>query len=59
MDDDKYLYSQQEQIGVVKQRKLLELSRPLNRMLTQAEFIAIVNICNGVINRILKENGEE
>ena len=59
MDDNKNLYSQSETIGVVEQRKLIDLGRPLNRMLTREEFIAIVNVYNGVINRLLKENGEE
>ena len=59
MDDNKNLYSQSETIGVLEQRKLIEIARPINRMLTQAEFIAIVNVYNGAINRLMKENGEE
>ncbi len=57
MNDEKLLYSQSETIGVLEQRKLIELARPLNRMLTKNEFIAIVNIYNGVIDRLIKENG--
>ena len=59
MDENKNLYSQSETIGVLEQRKLIEIARPINRMLTQAEFIAIVHVYNGAINRLLKENGEE
>ena len=59
MDDNKNLYSQSETIGVVEQRKLLELGRLFNKMLTQEELISIVNVYNGAINRLLKENGEE
>ena len=59
MNDEKLLYSQSETIGVLEQRKLIEVARPLNRMLTHEEFIAIVNIYNGVINRLIKENGGE
>ena len=57
-DDSKMIYSQSETIGVVEQRKLLELGRPLNRMLTQEEFLLIVGVYNRVIDRLLKENGE-
>ena len=59
MKDEKLLYSQSETIGVLEQRKLIELARPLNRMLTRNEFISIVNIYNGVIDRLIKENGGE
>lgn len=59
MTDNKNLYSQSETIGVVEQRKLIELGRPLNRMLTKEEFLAIASVYNGAINRLLKENGEE
>lgn len=59
MKNEKFLYSQSETIGVLEQRKLIELARPLNRMLTKDEFIAIVNTYNGVIERLIKENGGE
>ena len=58
MDDETSIYSQSETIGVVKQRKLIELGRALNRMLTVQEFTAIAIIYSGCIDRLMKESGE-
>lgn len=57
-DDEKLIYSKSETIGVAEQRKLLELGRTLNRMLTVEEFTKIVIIYNGCIDRLMKESGE-
>ena len=59
MSDEKMIYSVSETIGVKQQRQLIELARPLNQMLTQSEFMAIVGVYNGAIDRLLKEGGEE
>ena len=59
MIDEQLLYSQSETIGVLEQRKLIELARPLNRMLTQEEFIAIACVYDMAIKRLMKENGVE
>lgn len=58
MEEDKLIYSQQEQIGVVEQRKLIELGRALNKILTKSEFTDIVVIYGGVVERLIKESGE-
>ena len=59
MNEEKLFYSHSETIGVLEQRKLIELARPLNRMLTQEEFVAIACVYDMAIKRLIKENGEE
>ncbi|WMI81927.1 hypothetical protein [Anaerotignum sp. MB30-C6] len=51
------LVSQSETIGVLEMRKLSELNRTLLHMLTQQEFLAIVGVYKGVIDRLVAENG--
>ncbi len=58
MSEEKMIYSQSKTIGVLEQRKLLELGRPLNRMLTQEEFIKIVSVYDEAIDRLMRESGE-
>jgi len=53
------LYSKSETIGVAEMRKLTELNRTLLQMLTKEEFLAIVGVYQGVIDRLIKENEVE
>lgn len=57
--EKEYLVSKSETIGVMQIRQLMDLAQTLNRALTQEEFVAIANIYNHAIERLLKENGEE
>jgi len=55
-----YLVPKSATIGVLEMRKLTELNRTLLHVLTKQEFLNIVMIYDGVINRLIAENeGEE
>lgn len=53
------IYSHSENLPVSDIRKLREMSKSLDLMLNQEEFLKIVSVYNECIERILKENGEE
>lgn len=59
MEKEKMIYSHSENLPVLDIRKLQELSKTLDLMLNQEEFLKIVSVYNECIERILKENGEE
>lgn len=59
MDKEKMLYSRSESLPVTDIRKLKEMSKELDLILNQEEFLKIVSVYNECIERILKENGEE
>jgi hypothetical protein len=58
MDKEKMLYSYSENLPVSDIRKLKEMSKSLDLMLNQEEFLKIVSIYNECIERILKEKVE-
>jgi hypothetical protein len=58
MNDTTMIYSHSETIGVREIRNLMELTRTMGQMLTKDEYVAIANIYDGAIERLLKENGE-
>jgi len=53
------LVSKSETIGVSEITKLMYMSNTMAKMLTMDEFLAIITVYNGAINRLLKENGVE
>lgn len=55
--NEKKLISKSETIGVPDIRRLMELAQELNKILTPTEYLAIVNVYNSAINRLLRENG--
>ena len=59
MDKEKMLYSRSESLPVTDIRKLKEMSKELDLILNQEEFLKIVSVYNECIERILIENGEE
>ncbi|MDU4953880.1 MAG: hypothetical protein E6X21_16320 [Clostridium sp.] len=47
------------ELGVREQRHLIELTQGLMAALTHEEFIQIVTVYNGVINRLMKQAEKE
>lgn len=54
--NEEMIYSNEETIGIVEQRKLRELETGLAKMLTHEEFMCIVAVYNCAINRLLGED---
>lgn len=48
-----------ETIGILEQRKLIELARTLNRTLTQEEYMLIVGIYSKAITRLEEEASKQ
>lgn len=42
-------------IGVIEQRKLIEITRELGRALTNEEYNSIILVYNKVLDRVMKE----
>lgn len=59
MDKEEMIYSHSENLPVSDIRKLKELSKTMDIMLNQEEFLKIISVYDECIERILKENGEE
>ena len=58
-DDEVYIGSVSPTIGVAEVRKLREISRTMDLMLTKNEYISIMAIYGQAIDRIMKENNIE
>lgn len=58
-DDEVYIGSVSPTIGVAEVRKLREMSRTMDLMLTKNEYISIMAIYGQAIDRIMKENNIE
>ena len=57
--DEVYIGSVTPTIGVAEQRALAKVTRQMCGLLTNDEFVRIMNVYNNAIDRILKENGVE
>lgn len=58
-DDEVYIGSVSPTIGVAEVRKLREISRTMDLILTKNEYISIMAIYGQAIDRIMKENNIE
>ena len=58
-NEDMYIGSMSPTIGPVEVRKLREMSRTMDFMLTKEEFLSIMCIYGKAIDRIMKENNME
>lgn len=58
-NDEVYIGSMSPTIGVAEVRKLREMSRTMDLMLTKEEYVSIMAIYGQAIDRILKENNME
>ena len=58
-DDEVYIGSISPTISVSEQRKLFEIAKQMNAMLTKEEFTTIMYTYGKAIDRILKENNME
>ena len=56
-DKNTYISSISPTIGVKEQRELLKITKDLSSMLTRTEFIKVMTVYEGVINRLFEENG--
>ena len=56
-EDELYISSVTPTIGVIEQRKLLEVTKNTMILLTKDEFAQIMYIYGKAIDRVLKENG--
>lgn len=56
-EDELYISSITPTIGVIEQKKLLEVTKNTMILLTKDEFAQIMYIYGKAINRVLKENG--
>ncbi|MHC1722537.1 MAG: hypothetical protein AB9836_04945 [Aminipila sp.] len=57
MDSEKVITSKGETISIVEVRKLLEVTESLAKTLNHEELVSIMQVYDGVINRLLIENG--
>lgn len=58
-NDEVYIGSMSPTIGVAEVRKLREMGRTMDLMLTKEEYVSIMAIYGQAIGRILKENNME
>jgi hypothetical protein len=58
-NDEVYIGSISPTIGIAEVRKLRELSKTMDLMLTKEEYIGIMAIYGQAIDRIMKENNME
>ena len=58
-NDEVYIGSMSPTIGVAEVRKLREMGRTMDLMLTKEEYVSIMAIYGQAIDRILKENNRE
>lgn len=58
-NDEVYIGSMSPTIGVAEVRKLREMGRTMDLMLTKEEYVSIMAIYGQAIDRILKENNME
>lgn len=58
-NDEVYIGSMSPTIGVTEVRKLREMGRTMDLMLTKEEYVSIMAIYGQAIDRILKENNME
>ena len=56
-EDELYISSITPTIGVIEQRKLLEVTKNTMILLTKDEFAQIMYVYGKAIDRVLKENG--
>lgn len=55
-EDELYIGSMSPTIGVAEVRKLKEMGKTMDLMLTHEEYVAIMAIYGSAIDRIMKEN---
>ena len=58
-NEDIYIGSMSPTIGPVEVRKLKEMSRTMDLMLTTEEYVSIMAVYGKAIDRIMKENNME
>lgn len=58
-NDEVYVGSISPTIGVTEVRKLREMGRTMDLMLTKEEYVSIMAIYGQAIDRIMKENNME
>lgn len=58
-NDEVYIGSMSPTIGIAEVRKLREMGRTMDLMLTKEEYIGIMAIYGQAIDRIMKENNME
>lgn len=58
IENDELIYSKSPTIGVVEQRKLIELQE-INSLLTIEECKAIMRVYMSALERVMKENGKQ